>query len=133
MSAPGAASGQSVSDDPSIPDDAELWRRIPYWHWHPDPSVPAGHRPSSAAFDDPELSVVIAAECPGGMDAILVGHEGFGVASFTAGEARRFGWGVVRVPLAESPAHAHVTGRKTGGQRSELAKACRMLKDPKRA
>lgn len=130
MSDAGAANNQPVPDDPAIPDAAELWRRIPHWHWHADASVPGGYRPSSAAFEDPELSVVIAAECPGGTADLLAGHATFGVAAFTAGEARGFGWGVIRFPLPESPAHAHVMGRKTGSQRSRLAKACRMLKTP---
>jgi hypothetical protein len=99
-------------DDKSIPDDTELWRRIPYWEWVLDDSAPNGRRPSSAAFEDDELSVVIAAECTGGIDTLLRNHERFGVASFTAGQVRAHGWGIVRAPDDELPGHAHVLGKK---------------------
>src|SRR5690242_20709922 len=121
------------TDDPSIPDGTELWRRIPVWAWVEDDSAPNGRRPSSAAFEDDEMSVVIAAECTGGLSTLLRNHEHFGVASFTAGEVRSHGWGVVRAPDDELPGHAHVMGKKTRGKRAALAKSCRMLRDPKPA
>lgn len=93
-------------DDPTIPDAAELWRRIPIWQWTPDSSRAIGFRPSSGAFDDPELSVVIAHECGGGIETLLRGHEAFGIASFTAGFVRGLGWGIVRAPVAGLPGHA---------------------------
>lgn len=117
-------------DDKSIPDETELWRRIPPWHWTPDDTIPGGYRPSSGTFDDPQLSVVIASECEGGVPTLLRGHERFGVASFTVGEVRGYGWGVVRAPVEGLPGHAHVTGRKSQGKRAKLAKSCRMLRDP---
>ena len=79
-------------DDPSIPGEAELWRRIPFAQWASDPSVATGFRPSSANFDDVELSVVIASECIGGLDTLLQDHDGFGVASFSVAEVHDLGW-----------------------------------------
>ena len=120
-----------AGDDPSIGPDTELWRRIPPWQWVRDDSVPAGHRPSTDSLDDLELSVVIAAECTGGVETLLEGHDDFGVASFTVAEVRSRGWGVVRAADESLPGHAHVTGRKTKGQRSSLVKTCRMLREPR--
>lgn len=59
-----------------------------------------------------------------GPDAILKGHEGFGLVSFTAGLARSKGQGIVKKPLAEEPAHAEVFGKKTKAVQRELAKGC---------
>jgi hypothetical protein len=118
-------------NDSSIPSDTELWRRIPGWQWVPDDSIATGFRPSSDAFDDDELSVVIAAECAGGIPTLLAGHEGFGVASFTVAEIRSRGWGIIRVPDDLLPGHSHVTGKKkTKSKRTSLAKTCRMLVNP---
>ena len=119
------------TDDETIPDGTELWRRIPIWTLVADPNIAGGFRPSSDAFDDPELSVVLADECTGGMDTLLRNHEDFGVASFSVGEVREFGWGVMRIPDPELPGHAHVLGPKTKSQRSKLAKKCRMLRTPR--
>lgn len=119
-----------VPDDGSIPPETEVWRRIPPWQWTPDDSVTLGHRPSTDAFDDQELSVVIANECTGGLDTLLEGLVGFGVASFTVSEIRERAWGIVRVRDEKLPGHAHVTGNKTKGKRSSLAKRCRMIKMP---
>jgi hypothetical protein len=118
-------------DDETITGDSELWRRIPIWHWVADDSVPKGHRPSSAAFDEEEMSVVIAAECHGGLPTLLRGHEAFGVASFTVGDIRERGWGIVRAPDDQLPGHAHVLGKKTRGKGTSLAKKCHMLVDPR--
>ena len=53
------------SDDPTIPDDAELWRRIPPWHFFHDANL-GQIRPWSAAFEDhpngSPMSVLLAAE-----------------------------------------------------------------------
>jgi hypothetical protein len=72
------------------------------------------------------------ATCLGGLDTLLHGHAGYGVASFTAGEVRSLGWGVVRKPVAHLPGHAHVTGSKTKKKkpRQRLAKSCRMIRNP---
>jgi hypothetical protein len=117
-------------DDQTIPDHVVLWRRIPPLHWVRDDSAPVGHRISSAAFDDPEMSVVIAVECTGGEITLLSGHNGFGIASFTVGDVRTLGWGVVRDPDENLPGHALVLGKKTRGTCLRLAKSCQVLCQP---
>jgi hypothetical protein len=114
-------------DDASIPSEAELWRRIPPEQMTGDGSE---RRPSTANFEDAELSVAIAAECTGGLDALLKGHDSFGVASFTAGFVRALGLGVVRDPIDAIPGHANVTGNKTKSKRKQIARACKMVHDP---
>jgi hypothetical protein len=111
-------------DDPTIPDEAELWRRIPPRHFFYDGNLGC-FRPSSAAFEDDRdgspMSVVLAAESRG-PESVLAGHEGYALASFSAGLARECRQGIARDPLPEEPAHAVVFGRKTGSVRSRLAK-----------
>jgi hypothetical protein len=120
-----------LTDDPSILDQAELWRWIHPDQWVPDDSTELGFRPSSANFDEDEMSVVIAAECTGGLATLLENHEQFGVASSTAGEIRALGWSVVRAHDDQLPGHAHVLGTKSKKKgKQKLAKSCRMLKLP---
>jgi hypothetical protein len=113
------------SDDPTIPDDADLWRRILPTAIVFDEST-GDQRPASMAFEDhPDgspMSVVIAAECAG-PGSVLAGHEGFGLAPFKAGLARQCGLGVARDPTPEEPAHAVVIGRETKSISRRLAEA----------
>lgn len=124
----------SPHDLEHIPDEAELWRRIPYRHWVPDDRAQGGRRVSSAAFDDPELSVVVAGRCEGGLDTLLRGHHGFGVAAFTAGFARELGCQVSLAPDDQLPGHAHVLGPQSRSQLKKLARQlatkCRILREP---
>jgi hypothetical protein len=117
--------GTAYTDDPTISDDADLWRRIHPTHIISDPNL-GRVRPTSAAFMDlsngSPMSVVIAAESDG-PEHILAGYEGYGLASFKARVAREFGLGIVRNPLYNQPAHALVFGAKSGKVRSQLAKA----------
>lgn len=112
------------TDDPTIPDAANLWRRIPPFHCIWDANV-GRVRPSSAAFDDdPDgspMSVVLAEESSD-PQSVLAGHEGFALASFKAGLARECRLGIARDPLPEQPAHALVLGRKTKSVMRRLAK-----------
>lgn len=111
------------TDDLTISDDADLWRRIPPWHFYYDENI-AQIRPKSAAFDnDPDgspMSVVIAAESS--PEAVLAEHEGYALASFKAGLARECNQLVVRDPLPTEPAHALVVGAKSKGTRRRLAR-----------
>jgi hypothetical protein len=115
-------------DDPTIPDDAPLWRRIPPLHVVFDHNL-GRSRPSSAAFEDhpngSPMSVVLGREVlDAGRSAqsVLLGHEGFALASVLAGFVRTKGLGIVRSPLAEEPAHAEVFGSKTDSIKKALAK-----------
>ncbi|MDZ7751398.1 MAG: hypothetical protein U5S82_06995 [Gammaproteobacteria bacterium] len=107
-------------DDTSIEDGCELYRRIPPYQVVSDDST-EGVGPSSANFDDQELSV--AAEdklIEAGREPIdiLMGHAGFGLVGFKAGLARECELKIVRDPKKEEPAHALVVGKKTGKKRS---------------
>lgn len=118
-------------DAVSIALDNELWRRIPPWGMTEDDAVPAGTRPSTSNFDDPDPSVVIAVECTGGINTLLPGHDRFGVASFTVAQVRSLGFGVVRKPDDTLPGHAHVTGRKAPRSKLlTLARAGQMMRYP---
>lgn len=109
-------------DAPTIPDAADLWRRIPPHHLVRDDNV-GGCRISSAAFDDDDdgepMSVVLAAEARGPA-FVLEGHVGYGLAAITAGLARECSQAVARDPLSfpdrpstpEERAHCVVVGHK---------------------
>ena len=119
----------AIRDDASIRDEAILWRRIPPWHFVYDENR-SRWRPSSAAFDnDPTgdpMSVILAElflATGRGPTESLLGHEGFALATITAGLTRTCGQGVVRDPLPEEPAHALVVGPKPKSVQRRLAKA----------
>lgn len=115
-------------DDPTITDNAPLWRRIPPRHFVFDANL-GRYRPSSAAFEDhPDgspMSVVLgndvlaAGRSP---ESVITGCEGFAVASFQAGLARLKGQGVMRKPLRDEPAHAEVFGNKTDSVKKAFTK-----------
>lgn len=97
-------------DDPTIPDDTTLWRRIRPEQWtREDRRL----RPTSQNFKDREwpdgridyVSVYIAAEVSGGVEALLDGHPAYGVVAITAGMARQHGRGVVRDEEDGGPGH----------------------------
>jgi hypothetical protein len=119
-------------DDPTIEDDAPLWRRVPPHHFVLDEQS-GSVRPSSAAFEDhPDgspMSVLLGAESAG-PDSVLAGHPDFALASITAGLARECGQLVVRDPLPMEPAHALVIGRKTKGVRKRMAVAASWVVAP---
>ena len=125
--------GDRLTDDTSIPDDAELWRRIcPRWVVPDDNG--GGLRVSSAAFDnsnDGSPTSVLLAEIVEATDRapsdVLTGFEGYGLAAVTAGQARGCQQGVARDPLPEEPAHAFVFGKKTKRAKRCLAKKAKWV------
>jgi hypothetical protein len=126
------------TDDPTIPDQAELFRRIPPCHFVPDQNS-GGLRPSSAAFNDhpngSPMSVVLAdvlAAMGRRPDDVLAGHIGFALAKITAGFARECQQGVAREPLEDEPAHAVVFGRKTKAVMRKLATEAHWVIPPPR-
>jgi hypothetical protein len=65
-------------------------------------------------------------------EAIIESHPDHLIVSITARQVRDLELGVVPVP-EHGPigqAHAHVTGKKTGGRRSRLADAAEWVKGP---
>jgi hypothetical protein len=108
--------GRVFHDDPSIPGDERLFRRIPstwvIWDEHGSATI------SSAAFKDEELSVnlesVMARDRRPPADAIRR-YPGYGLAAITAACARSLGQAVARDPQPEEPAHGVVYGQKRRG------------------
>ncbi len=122
-------------DDATIPSESKLWRRIPKWQWTKDENL-GRVRPSSAAFEDEELSVflkIVLDEKGLGVDHVLEGHQGFAVASIAAGIARECKQAVVRDPMEGSPAHGLVVGKKTDGTRKKFYKNSEWVVSPDRA
>src|SRR5713226_5358375 len=91
-------------DDPTIPGEAELLRRIPPWHFILDDNQGLV-RPSSAAFTDDDgspMSVTLAevlTQARRSLDSALIGHQDFALASIMARLARECEQGVVRDPI----------------------------------
>ncbi len=61
---------------------------------------------------------------------VLTGHEGYALATFTAGLARACGQGVARDPTTKEPAHALVFGPKPKSVQRRLAKESVWLVPP---
>lgn len=112
-------------DDPTISDDADLWRRIPPRHIVLDENI-GDIRPSSAAFendlDGAPMSAYLAEECIDPQIA-LASHEGFGLVAITAGLARECNQLIVRQPVPGPPGHVVIVGAKTDSVRKKFARA----------
>jgi hypothetical protein len=108
--------GRIFADDPSIPGDERLFRRIPptwiVWDEYGTATI------SSAAFKDEELSVnvesVMVRDDRPPEDAIRT-YPGYGLAAITAGQARALNQAVAPDPQPEDPAHGVVYGQKKRG------------------
>jgi hypothetical protein len=127
---------ESDKDDPTIPDDEPLWRRIPKEHLIPDENI-RGIRISSAAFSNDSggqvMSVMLASMMAThgcGTEKALVGHATFGLAVISAKDARDRKQVIVREPLDGEPAHAVVAGKKSPSTRKALTAAARWLVPP---
>jgi hypothetical protein len=110
-------------DDSTVADDEVLWRRI-----HPTWIVLKEGKEtlSSAAFKDEELSVHIASLTT--RDAVLARYPRHRLSAFTAGQARREGFIVLRDPIPEDVSHALVLPREKP-TRGDLARQARKLRD----
>lgn len=113
------------SDDPTIADEAVLWRRVHYENYVDDQNL-GRRRPTSHAFGDSRdgspMSVFLAAAFEDSQVA-LAGHDRWGLVSITAGLARECGQRIVpdRAPNAPS-SHVYVVGPKPNRVRQRLAK-----------
>lgn len=122
--------GGEYTNDPTIPNDAELWRRIPPHHIFYDENE-GRWRPSTAAFENHPngspmsvlLGEMVLRSGRGPLD-ILTGYEGYALASIAAGLARQCNQGVAREPLPDEPAHAVVFGEKTYSVKKRFACGC---------
>jgi hypothetical protein len=116
-------------DDPSVPNDTSLFRRIPPWHHVFDENLNRW-RPSSAAFQDDGdadpmsvyLSSVLTAE-QRDPSTVLAGHVGYSLASISAGLARSKDQTVHPDPLPAESSHAVVCGEKGTNRKNAPRKA----------
>ena len=120
--------GPPLVDDPTIGDDAVLWRRVfPAWIV-PDQNA-GGLRVSSAAFDDSKdgtpLSALLAeivAQTGRTAQHVLAGYDGYALAAIAAGVARHHAQGIAKTPEPDEPAHVSVFGPKTTSNKRGMAK-----------
>lgn len=115
-------------DDPSIPDEARLWRGIPPESLRPDPRTGQEY-PSLGAFVTGELSVNIADEttyadvlAKGAMRGVV-----WRLWEFTARDARNAGCIVGRDPEPGDRSHAVVLRRDEPGKRLKDSQAKRLI------
>ena len=124
--------GQSAPNDPSIPSDLVVWRRVPWEETVDDEKNPGQRRLSSGAFcdsTDSEMSVYLC-EPGSSLDDCLRGHEELGVAALRVGELRALGFGVVRKPEG-GPHHAEVTGPKPPKKRKKIRDIASVVRWPR--
>lgn len=124
----------AYTDDPSIVDDEELWRRIPEV-WIVEDRVMGGVRIASAAFSDHRngtpMSVFLGSVVrDDGRAPESVLMPSYYLAAVKAGAARDCGQGVRRAPLQDEPAHAEVFGKKTKSVKKRLAQAAYWVVGP---
>jgi hypothetical protein len=106
----------AASDDPSIFDEHELWRRIrPDWVIYD--SNTQSYRPSTAAFQNSsgvvQMSVVLGQEHGDAEGAVSrQEHLGYSLASVTARVARDCDQTMQRSPAIDEPHHGDVSGLK---------------------
>ncbi len=125
---------QLPDNDPDIPDDEVLYRRVPEWQIV-DSEEASGKRLAGNAFLDPDpmgVSVFLRSELLrlrlGPRDVLQGSPSTWGVAAITAGRARSEGFGVRKredptAPLHScNPAHGELTGLRPGNQGKSQAK-----------
>lgn len=122
-----------IVDDVTIPDDAELWRRI-----HPDwiiwDDAVGRRRVSSQAFQDHPrsgmMSFCLSSEVEG-PHVPLAGHPGYFLVGITAGERRALGFILSRdPPMPGEIGHVWVSGPSKKKRRRPILDACRWIVAP---
>lgn len=127
--------GTRFPNDPAIPDNEVLCRRVPPWHFFLDENL-GRVRPSSAAFEDDDdgdpMSVylfgVVQAE-QRSAESLLNGHAGYALSGLTAGLAREHRQTVHPDGRGDS-AHAVVCGPKTDRTRRNFARSSHWVVPP---
>lgn len=122
---------EQLTDDPKIPDDEILYRRV-----SPLQVVPDGQnwRPSSQALKVPQMSVRMASLVS--PEQVLEGHQSFGLVSFKAKTVREAGCIVARLKNDPLIGHAlvcpkeDVNKRITNGIAKVILKSCVWIKLP---
>ncbi len=122
----------NVQDDPTIPDDEQLWRRVFPGVVYENEQCGGGLRAQSGAFRDHRgpLSVDIGSLTT--PDDVLGRGPGMRLAEFEAKVAREAGCKIQRDPLPHNPAHALIygdgaKGSLTGRQAKAIAHRSRII------
>lgn len=119
-------------DDLTIPDEADLWRRLNP-SWYPVDPKTGVRRLTTQAFQNypgtMAMSVILASEVSGSAE-VLRRYSGYGLGSFKAGLARQAQQRIIRAPTAEEPGHVHVVGRKSSPAQKQLRDGTVILVEP---
>ena len=130
----------SPPDDPDIPHDEILYRRVTSHQvkWRNGSLERVGKNAFDDSSDGTHCSIHLGSKLDeNGLtpESLLAGYEDrCGLARFTAGDARGCGFGVLYSPeLPHEPAHGSLTGDKTPSKpRKDLAKKASMVVIPPR-
>jgi len=129
--------GDEPRDDPSIPDDAALLRRVTPTKFVPLPE--GGVRLSSSTFEEmPDRATGVRAmsmlvegkvvELGSSATDLVAGKAGWGVVAVSARLIRECGLRIVWAPTplegSLSEAHVHVFGKPTGSIQKRLVAGC---------
>src|SRR5215210_2484636 len=131
--------GDAYPDDPTIPDDAVLWRRIHPLQVKWDDNRRC-HYLISGAFSDSSkpppptpMSAFLADETEG-EDAVMHSYPNWGLVAFMAGQAREHGLRIARTPEAEreqhEPGHIYIAGNKADRVKRALRDQVRWIRRP---
>lgn len=119
-------------DDPSIPDDDRLFRRVPPSQLRTEPD--GTRRPTSAVFKHAELSVNIESlmvEQGRPPEDSLASYPDNYLTSITAGNVRKYKYPIVKdTEPPNDPAHGLVLGKKSNTFASAMVRAHRWIKAP---
>lgn len=119
-----------MPDDPTIPDEAIVWRYVPSVQIV-DGDDGEGLRPSTGAFNDSSdgdpMSAILATEGREPATAIPQSCAGAGVVAFTAAFLRSLGLDLERAPEPDEPNHIVVRGAKTKSLKKKLKQGARWV------
>lgn len=113
-----------MPDDPSIPDETLVYRRVTP-QWYPVDPATGERRLTTAAFSDLHgamsvaIGVDLAAERRDPVE-VVENHPGYGLVALPVNELRRLGLGVVRSPIEGELCHGDVHGNKTKSTKKKL-------------
>ncbi len=124
------------SDDPTIPDDSFVYRRIrPGQHKYDNREKRV--IPNSGNFSDhPQNGPVSVDLCCEMADrgeaetAALKGHESYHLVKIPVRVVRELGLGVVRTPVDDNPCHGEITGHKSKATKRKLARKAMWVVPP---
>jgi len=125
------------ADDPSIPDDSYVLRRIPPSEVTADCDSGWKPRPKSSNFADNRekgpVSIVLSCllrKAERNDQDVLSGHPGFFLVRIPVRIIRALGLDVVASPTSAEPAHGLIVGTKTTSIRKKLARAAEWIVSP---